>query len=225
MKKSLNTFKNISEADIWNSENIYHLKTDISRIAKTLYQYETYKMISDVPGDFIELGVFKGVSLIRFLTFRSILENNFSRKFYGFDMFKKFPKTKNNYDKKFIKKFEKIAGYGISKEELEKIFEEKKFQNIDLIRGDIKKTIPKFLKQKPNLKISFLHLDLDTYDITKFVLNKMYNKVSKRGIILIDDYSSEYGVTKAVDEFLNKNKSNKLKKLTFYRKPSFIIKN
>ena len=53
MKKSLNTFKNISETDIWNSENIYHLKTDISRIAKTLYQYEIYKMISDVPGDFI----------------------------------------------------------------------------------------------------------------------------------------------------------------------------
>ena len=53
----------------------------------------------------------------------------------------------------------------------------------------------------------------------------MYNKVSKRGIILIDDYSSEYGVTKAVDEFLNKNKLNKLKKLKFYRQPSFIIKN
>ena len=128
MKKSLNTFKNISETDVWNSENIYHLKTDISRIAKTLYQYEIYQMISDVPGDFVELGVFKGVSLIRFLTFRSILENNFSRKFYGFDTFKKFPRNKNTYDKKFVKKFEKIAGYGISKEELEKILKKKNFK-------------------------------------------------------------------------------------------------
>ena len=78
-KKSINSFENISENDIWNAENIYHLKTDITRISKLIYHYEIYKKIISLPGDVIECGVFKGVSLTRFLTFREILENNYSR--------------------------------------------------------------------------------------------------------------------------------------------------
>ena len=71
---------NITEDKIWEAENIYHLKTNISRISKLIYQYEIYKKIKNVPGDIFEFGVFKGISLIRLLTFRSILENNFSSK-------------------------------------------------------------------------------------------------------------------------------------------------
>ena len=89
--KSKNTFKGITETDIWNAENVFHLKTNISRLSKIIYQYEIYKKIENIPGDFIELGVFKGTSFTRFLTFRSIIENNFSRRFYGFDIFGKFP--------------------------------------------------------------------------------------------------------------------------------------
>ena len=55
------------------------------------------------------------------------------------------------------------------------------------------KTLPDFLKRINNLKISFLHLDLDVYEPTKFVLNKLYNRVSKNGVILIDDYGQIKG--------------------------------
>jgi len=43
--KSKNKFKNIKENEIWNAENIYHLKTNISRIGKLIYHYEIYKKI------------------------------------------------------------------------------------------------------------------------------------------------------------------------------------
>jgi len=66
-------------------------------------------------------------------------------------------------------------------------------------------------------------LDLDTYEPTKYALNKFSKMMTKGGIILIDDYSIVYGATKAIDEFLKKNKKLKLHKLTFYKKPSFII--
>ena len=93
----------MQQKKIWEAENIFYLKTDTSRISKLLYQYELYKLIKDVPGAVLEFGVFKGVSFIRFLTFRSILENNYSRKFFGFDLFGKFPKkNQNNHDLKFI---------------------------------------------------------------------------------------------------------------------------
>ena len=57
-------------------------------------------------------------------------------------------KEKNKNDKQFIKNFEKITGDGISIDELNKILIEKKFENFELVKGDIKKTIPKFLKKK-----------------------------------------------------------------------------
>ena len=71
-------------------------------------------------------------------------------------------------------------------------------------------------------KIALLHLDMDIYSSTKFALNKLYKKMSPNGIILSDDYSTVEGATKAVDEFLKKNKKLKLNKLKFYQQPSYI---
>ena len=223
MKKSIRSFRKIKSSSIWDAENIYHLKTDISRISKLIYHYEIYKKIQDIPGDIVECGVFKGVSLTRFLTYRSILENNFSRKIIGFDAFGKFPKQKQKSDKNFIKKWESLAGDGISKSELNNILLNKKFENYELIEGDVFKTIPSFLKNNNTKKIALLHLDMDVYKPTKFVINKLFNKMSKNGIILIDDYSETVGATKAIDEFLKIKKSLKIKKLSYYKLPAYIL--
>ena len=100
---------------IWEVENIFYQKTNISRIGKLIYHYEIYNIIKNLPGDILEFGVFKGSSLIRFMTFRSILENNYSRKIYGFDTFNKFPSQKRKDDKKLRKNFTKDAGNPITK--------------------------------------------------------------------------------------------------------------
>ena len=220
--KSKNKFKNIKENEIWNAENIYHLKTNISRIGKLIYHYEIYKKIKSIPGDVIELGVFKGISLIRFLTFRSLVENSFSRKIIGFDTFGKFPVSRNLEDQRFIKRHLPKAGNAISVEELDNILFEKKFENYQLIKGNILKTLPTYINNNRDNKIALLHLDMDIYEPTKFALEKLFKKMSPNGIILIDDYSTVEGATKAVDEFLNKNKKLKLNKLKYYKQPSFI---
>ncbi len=222
--KSIKKFNNLSETDIWNSENIYHLKTDITRISKLIYHYEIYKKIISLPGDVVECGVFKGISLTRFLTFREILENKNSRKIYGFDVFGKFPKPKNQGDRKFLKKWEKHSGDGIDIDELNKILLKKNFSNFELVKGDVKKTIPNVIKKTSNLKIAFLHLDMDIYEPTKFVLKTLFKYVVKGGLILIDDYNTVFGATKATDEFLDTNKNLEIKKLKFNNNPSFIIK-
>jgi len=222
---NLSFLKNLNQQDIWNCENIYHLKTDISRMSNFIYHYEIYKKIVELPGDVVECGVFKGSSLIRFLTFREILENYNTRKIYGFDVFGKFPKSKNQADKSFLKGWEKNAGDGIAVKELNDILNDKKFSNFELIKGDVKKTIPKLLRQHSSFKISLLHLDMDIYEPTKFSLNKLFPYVVKGGIILIDDYNTVYGATKAIDEFLSLNKNLEIKKLSFNKKPSYIIKN
>ena len=222
--KSVSKFKNVSKEDIWNSENVYHLKTDITRISNLINHYEIYKKIISLPGDVVECGVFKGISLTRFLTFREILENCNSRKIYGFDVFGKFPTPKNLSDKSFLKKWKKSAGDGIDVKELNDIFLDKKFSNFEIVKGEVKKTIPNLIKKKPSLKISLLHLDMDIYEPTKFVLNKLFPHIVKGGLILIDDYNTVFGATKATDEFLNLNKNLEIKKVKFYKKPSYIVK-
>ena len=210
---------------IWEVENIFYQKSNISRIGKLIYHYEIYNIIKNLPGDILEFGVFKGSSLIRFMTFRSILENNYSRKIYGFDTFNKFPSQKRKDDKKLRKNFTKDAGNPITKKKLNEILLDKKFENFELIEGDVLKTLDKFLKKNPNLKISLLHLDMDVYNSTKFVINKLKDKIVKKGIILVDDYGTVEGATKVIDNFLVKNKKLELKKLSFYKVPSYIVKN
>ncbi len=214
-------FKNLDKKKIWESENIFYLKSDVTRISKLLYQYEIYKKILKLPGDVVECGVFKGASLVRLLTFRENLENTFSRKIIGFDAFGKFPKASNDKKtKKLILPFKK----GISKNELELYLNDKKFINYELVKGDVRKTLPIFLKKSPEIKISLLHLDMDIYEPTKFVLKKIYDRIVRGGIILIDDYTAVPGSTRAIDEFLKKNKKLKIQKLGFYKLPAFIIK-
>jgi hypothetical protein len=213
-----------SQTTLWEAENIFYHQSNISRIGKLLYQYEIYKKIANLPGDILEFGVFKGASLIRFLTYRSILENNFSRKIIGFDTFKKFPKQKKTSDIKLVKDFTLDAGHPISKENLNKILVRKKFENFELIEGNVENTLKKFIKKNDNTKISLLHLDMDVYKSTKFVLNLLEKRMVKNGIILVDDYGTVEGATTAVDEFLKKRSDLKLKKLSFYKVPSFIIK-
>ena len=78
---------------IWKLENDFYHHSDITRIGKLLSQYEIYKKIIELPGDVLEFGVFKGASLIRFLTFRNLLENDYSRRIISLP-FKEFPKQK-----------------------------------------------------------------------------------------------------------------------------------
>ena len=51
-------------------------------------------------------------------------------------------------------------------------------------------------------------LDTDYYESTKFALEKLYDKVSKNGIIYIDDYGNWKGAKQAVDEFFKRKKIN-----------------
>ncbi len=221
MKKNF-TLKKIDSEKIWKAENIFFLKSDISRYAKFLCHYEIYKKIIDIPGDIIELGVFKGASLVKLAIFRQLLENHRSRKIYGFDNFGKFTIQKNKQDKKFINWWSNKVGNGISNVELEEILKDKKIENFELIKGDIAKTLRPFLKKNPKLRISLLHLDLDVYKPTYYALINLYNRVSSCGIILIDDYNLVSGATKAVDHFIKKKKL-KLKKLNLFR-PTYLIK-
>ena len=214
----------------WLYENLFYLTSDKSRIQKLIDHYEIYKKISKLNGDIIECGVFKGVSLIRFLTFRDIDKASKIKKVYGFDIFGSFPKPILNKEHKkrdtnFAKLHDKKIGLGMNLKKLENVLKKKNFKNYRLIKGDVTQTIDKFIESKKNLKISLLHLDMDIYEPTKHTLKKLFKFIVKNGVILIDDYRHIKGATVAIDEFLRENKKLRIQKLSLTSRPSFIIKN
>lgn len=215
--------KNSSIANIWEIENYFYLNSDISRINKIICHYEIFKKTLNIPGSIVECGVFKGVSLIRFLNFRDLLKKS-SKKVYGFDIFGKFPTQKIARDNDFAKSHDSKIGIGLDVKELNSCLKIKKFKNYKLIKGQIEETLPKFIEKNSKEKISFLHLDLDVYQPTKFSLEILYSKISKGGIILIDDYSRVHGATKATNEFLKNKIHLKIETLKFNKKLKYIVK-
>ena len=215
--KNYSLKKIVKLSKIYESENIFYLKSNVNRFKKALFHYEIYKKISNISGDILELGVFRGCSLVRFATFRDLFKTNFNSKLYGFDDFGEFTPQFGKKDKIFIKRWKEDlkrnsnSDRGISLKELKSILKKKKFKNVNLIKGNIIQTLPKFLNKK-KIKISLLHLDLDLFEPTIFALEKLYNKVKKGGIILLDDYKIASGVTKAVNKF-KKEKKIKVKKI------------
>jgi len=214
----------VDQTKKWDYENGFYLTCETSRIGKLLSQFEIYKQIINLPGNILEFGVYKGSSFVRLLSYRTLLENEFSRKIIGFDAFGKFPEDLAlQSDKNFVNRFEIAGGLGISKDGLERHLETKGFRNYELICGDIFNTLPEFLIRNPSLKISLLHIDVDVYEPTKFILFNLWDKIVDGGILMLDDYGMVEGETKAVDEFFNIDKIH-IRKSVFNYIPAYIVK-
>lgn len=219
--KILNQFNNENAFDY---ENGFYLTSQLSRMSKLLAHYELYKKIIQLPGAIVECGIFKGASFLQFASFRNLLENEISRKLIGFDIFDDFPETEYQDDKKYLDDFIKGAGSkSITVEELEFVLASKKIGNYSLVKGDINQTVPEFVKNNPHLKISLLHIDTDVYEPAVTILNNMYDLIVRGGIIVLDDYATFPGETKAVDEFFA-DKNITIQKFPFSHIPAYIIK-
>lgn len=215
------------EAKDFFYENGFYLTSQPYRLGNILAHYEVYKKILNLPGGVLEVGVFKGSSLVQWATFRELFENENSRKIVGFDMFGPFPSSDIvKSDKKFIEKWNKqFAQEFVSKEEIEQSLVLKKINNVKLIKGDLRETLPIFLKQNPAFRIALLHIDTDVYEPCKITLELCWDRIVLGGILLLDDYATIEGETLAVDEFLKGKKYNLFKFPFSHEKPSYIIKN
>lgn len=206
-------------------ENNFYLSCDITRISKVIAHYELFKITNNLPGSIVECGVFKGVSLTRFAVMRELFENPFSKKIIAFDTFGDFPEAGYEGDKNCRTRFVETAGdQSISREQLVAILEHKKINKwIELIEGDINLTVPAYVKAHPELKISLLNLDTDLYEPSLTVLEHLYSRIVRNGLLILDDYGTFPGETKAVDEYF-KDKDVEIKKFPFCATPCYVVK-
>lgn len=206
-------------------ENNFYLSCDNTRLSKIISHYELFKIACNLPGEIVECGLFKGASFVRFAGFRDLFGNPFSHKLIGFDVFGKFPETYYEEDKKYRNKFIENAGeQSISKKQLLNVLKNKGIdKNIELVEGNIIKTIPQYVKSNSHLKISLLNLDTDIYEPAITILKYFWPRIVRGGVLILDDYGTFPGETKAVDKYF-KDKDVKILKYSFAMTPSYIIK-
>lgn len=204
-------------------ENGFYLTSSLSRIGKLLGQYEVYKRITNLPGEVVECGVYKGASLLRLLSFRELLEAPDSRQVIAFDAFGRFPRTSDRDDNAWLEGFEREGGDGIPVAELERVLARKGFRNTELIPGDINRTVPEYVQAHGHLRIALLHIDVDCYEPTATALNHLFERVVPGGVVVFDDYGRVAGASRAVDEFLRQH-PHPLEKPSICHIPAFLVK-
>lgn len=206
-------------------ENGFYLTAPVARFSKFVSHLDFFRQTLDIAGDVVECGVFKGASLSRFIKFRSLLSNCWSKRIIAFDIFGEFPEATFEADKALREKFVGAAGTrSISLEEMTALLDELGLnQNIELVKGDILETVPAYVAAHPELRISLIHVDVDLLEPTAACLQHLYPHVSRGGIVILDDYGAFPGANKAIDEFFADQRLQ-VKKLPFSNAISYVQK-
>ena len=200
-------------------EEIYEKCKDYSLVSKerlyATYQAVKYIIESNIEGDFVECGVWKGGTIMMMIYTLQLLKQ-IDRKIYLYDTFEGMSEpTKDDVDYRGRLAEEQLKNYEKNDEinlwcftELEKVKKDilslgYPEENIIFVKGKVEDTIPKTIPDK----ISLLRLDTDWYESTKHELKYLYPLLNFQGILIIDDYGFWKGSKKAVDEYF-KNKKN-----------------
>lgn len=195
-------------------QKIYHTCKEHTMTSKermySLYAAVQYIIHANIPGDFVECGVWRGGSamLIACTLYELKITN---RKIYLYDTFKGMTEPiADDYrvsaqGASALEKFRNNQQVGYNAwcyapyEQVRNNMSLTPYpmENIVFIEGDVENTIPSIIPEV----IALLRLDTDLYESTKHELTYLYPLLSEKGILIVDDYGHWAGCKKAVDEY------------------------
>jgi O-methyltransferase len=157
----------------------------------------------EVPGDFIETGVWRGGASI---FARAALEayGDQERKVWLADSFRGLPKPDPSYPADAGINLHRFNELAVSVDEVRTNFERYGLldDRIVFLEGWFKDSLPAI---DPKQRFSVARLDGDLYESTMQSLEHLYPKLSSGGFVLVDDYGDVPACAKAVDEFREAN--------------------
>ncbi len=154
--------------------------------------------IKGIPGDLIECGVWRGGACIMMNGALQWLGAGHRRVFVA-DSFEGLPPPDGTPQDAGDRHYLVSSLLAVTEEEVRKNFEAYNLDtsNVVFVKGWFKDTLPSL----DTKEIAVLRVDGDMYRSTMDVLDALYDKVSKGGFIIIDDYHAVAGCKQAVDEF------------------------
>lgn len=157
----------------------------------SLYSAVKYIVKNDIPGDFVECGVWKGgSSMVMAATLNAL---GAKRKLWLYDVFED---ENQPTEEDWFPGFFHDEHVGRTEDEVRENMLYVPYKYFELVKGKVEDTIPANVPDK----IAILRLDTDWYVSTKHELNHLYPLLVKGGVLIIDDYAL-VGARKAVDEY------------------------
>jgi O-methyltransferase len=174
-----------------------------------------YCVDRDVPGAFVECGVWRGGSLLAMAL--TLLELGVrDRDLYGFDTFEGMTEP-TEHDVARDGSSDALAEWREAQARGERpwsgLFGADKFdlgsvhetvtgsgypaERIHLVEGEVEQTLP---DEAPE-EIALLRLDTDWYRSTRHELHHLYPRLADGGVLIVDDYGHWQGARQAVDEY------------------------
>lgn len=224
---------NLPFSEVMKNYPAFMRRRDLPRL---LAHYELFKLVKDMPGCIVELGVFLGAGSF---TFGKLLETfcpgDRSRLVYGFDSFEGYKDFADN-DGEIGSWVGSLIGDKKSDQNLMmKLCELHNLDNmisgverVRFVPGDVADTVPAFANDVKGTRIALLYFDVNLYTPTKVGLAHLYDLVLPGGVIAFNGFGSPpwEGESKAVEEFLAERELTvELKKFPFSTHPSaYFIK-
>lgn len=176
-------------------------------------------MTQNVPGDFLEIGVFTGSSAITACT--HMRNRGIQRRCWLMDTFEGFNYLESNVSADCIWGGTHKVSENTKLERIHGLLKDVG-QEITLVPGNIcRDPLPAGIG-----KLALVNIDVDMYEAIEAGLQKVAPLVQKRGVIICEDAASTpslYGAYVAMNEFLNSDLGKKFAKV-FLRTQYFLIK-
>jgi len=225
-QKSYRYKEELDSIDIpeWKKQVIYEATpTSCTHFPSLLHLANTVEHIvqNNIPGDFVECGVHMGGSC---MVMAGILKHyNSNRRILMYDTYDGVPVpnsseiTLEGDNLQNWYKENKLDEDGNSMWCYSSIDDVKYNMNsvgydgeIQYIQGDVMNTLP----DNSSNSIALLRIDVDLYEPTQHVLEHLYNKLSNKGSLILDDYGHFPKVKETVDNFLQDRVSD-LEEITY----------
>jgi len=201
-------------------------------LSRFLHRAEMFNRVLNIQGSIVECGVLGGFGLMTWAQLSAIYEPlNWQRKIIGFDTFSGFPQISEK-DLATEISCKRPGGLALDSyaEILESIalYDSNRFlgqiNKVELVKGDILETVPKYLKNNPATLISLMYLDVDIYEPTKIALEYFVPRMPKGAIIAFDELNDDSwpGETLALIETLG-IRDIRLERFTYDTKVCFAV--
>ena len=200
-----NHSKNNPSNDMYNNFNNLIFSSDIKIIGKMLKRFEFFLKIKDLPGDIVELGVYRGSGISTFCKFLQLYCPNSIKKVIGFDLFDTGSPIFDEYANGFTMKtvYNKIDSNLLSFENVNNNLSNVNKDFYELVKGDICETTLKYSQENPGLRISLLYIDVDLDEPTYHGLKNLWKHIIDGGVILFDEYQyHKFDECNGVDRFI-----------------------
>lgn len=202
--------RNMPSDDAYSAFNEFIFSTDIKLIGKLLHRFKYFSEVMHLPGDIVEIGVFKGSGIATFSKFIEIFCPHSNKKVLGFDIF-------DDPDKEVVLDRDTTADKAamnlvyskVEPSELSLRSVQARLDAMDLhkkyilIRGDVAETLPHFVEKNPGFRCSMIYIDVDLERPTYHALMNLWDRLLPGGLVIFDEFEyHKFSESSGVEQFL-----------------------